>query len=105
MKRGRVMYDGLIYPVTQSGFGGVLFEDGQSFTEEEVAWLPPIESPCAIFALELNYAAHAKELAFKAPSEPLIFLKGPLSLTGHRECTTRPVRRSIQCTVRASLPW
>jgi 5-oxopent-3-ene-1,2,5-tricarboxylate decarboxylase/2-hydroxyhepta-2,4-diene-1,7-dioate isomerase len=44
----------------------------------------------AIFALGLNYSDHAKELAFKAPSEPLIFLKGPNTLCGDRSFTRRP---------------
>lgn len=43
--------------------------------------------PRTVFALGLNYADHAKELAFKAPEEPLAFLKGqiPLSGTGDRQ--------------------
>ncbi|RYY63756.1 MAG: 2-hydroxyhepta-2,4-diene-1,7-dioate isomerase, partial [Comamonadaceae bacterium] len=43
-----------------------------------------------ILALGLNYADHAKELAFKAPEEPLVFLKGENALTGHRQVTRRP---------------
>jgi len=38
----------------------------------------------------LNYADHAKELAFKAPEEPLVFLKGENALNGHRQFTRRP---------------
>ena len=34
----------------------------------------------------LNYADHASELEFKAPEEPLVFLKAPNTLTGHRRC-------------------
>jgi 5-oxopent-3-ene-1,2,5-tricarboxylate decarboxylase/2-hydroxyhepta-2,4-diene-1,7-dioate isomerase len=44
-----------------------------------VRWLPPLAPvPRArtVFALGLNYADHAKELAFKPPEEPLAFLKG-----------------------------
>jgi len=43
-----------------------------------------------VIALGLNYADHAKELAFKAPEEPLVFLKGPGSVIGHRGQTRRP---------------
>jgi 5-oxopent-3-ene-1,2,5-tricarboxylate decarboxylase/2-hydroxyhepta-2,4-diene-1,7-dioate isomerase len=40
--------------------------------------------------LGLNYADHAKELEFKAPEEPLVFIKGEGTLTGHRQLTRRP---------------
>ena len=52
-------------------------------------WLPPV-TPGTIFALGLNYADHARELAFKAPEQPLVFLKGPTTLIGHRSQTQRP---------------
>jgi 5-oxopent-3-ene-1,2,5-tricarboxylate decarboxylase/2-hydroxyhepta-2,4-diene-1,7-dioate isomerase len=58
-----------------------------------VTWLPPLtdtRQPRTIFALGLNYADHAKELAFKPPEEPLVFLKSPSTLTGHRQLTQRP---------------
>lgn len=60
---------------------------------DEVVWLPPLEPlPRArtVIALGLNYADHARELAFKAPSEPLAFMKGEGSLIGHRGFTRRP---------------
>ena len=41
-------------------------------------------------ALGLNYADHAKELEFKAPEEPLVFIKGEATLIGHRAFTHRP---------------
>ena len=37
-----------------------------------------------MLALGLNYADHAKELSFKAPETPLVFLKGRNALVGHR---------------------
>jgi 5-oxopent-3-ene-1,2,5-tricarboxylate decarboxylase/2-hydroxyhepta-2,4-diene-1,7-dioate isomerase len=40
--------------------------------------------------LGLNYADHAKELAFNSQEEPLVFLKGPGTLLGHRGATRRP---------------
>ncbi|MFP4906500.1 fumarylacetoacetate hydrolase family protein, partial [Paraburkholderia sp. BR14261] len=43
-----------------------------------------------IFALGLNYAEHAKELQFSKQEEPLVFLKGPGSVIGHRGTTRRP---------------
>jgi 5-oxopent-3-ene-1,2,5-tricarboxylate decarboxylase/2-hydroxyhepta-2,4-diene-1,7-dioate isomerase len=46
--------------------------------------------PRTILALGLNYADHAKELAFKAPDEPLVFIKSEGTLIGHRQHTRRP---------------
>ena len=50
----------------------------------------PRPGPPTIFALGLNYADHAKELAFKAPDKPLVFLKGPGTLAGDGAETIRP---------------
>ena len=56
-------------------------------------WLPPFEVG-TILALGLNYADHlkelSKELTVTAKDEPLVFLKGPGSLVGHRGVTRRP---------------
>jgi 5-oxopent-3-ene-1,2,5-tricarboxylate decarboxylase/2-hydroxyhepta-2,4-diene-1,7-dioate isomerase len=62
--------------------------------EDAVVWLPPVERLGTILALGLNYADHAKELAKElttsAKDEPLVFLKGPNALIGHRGQTRRP---------------
>jgi 5-oxopent-3-ene-1,2,5-tricarboxylate decarboxylase / 2-hydroxyhepta-2,4-diene-1,7-dioate isomerase len=88
MKSARVAYAGAVHQVTGQS-GRVRLADGRLLTEDAVVWLPPVQ-PGTIFALGLNYADHAKELAFKPPAEPLIFLKGPQSLVGHRGQTFRP---------------
>ncbi|HEX5394229.1 MAG TPA: fumarylacetoacetate hydrolase family protein [Rhodocyclaceae bacterium] len=88
MKRGRIALNGVIYEVTEQD-GKVRLPDGRLFKEEAVQWLPPVQ-PHTVFALGLNYADHAKELAFKAPEVPLVFLKGPNAFTGHRCDTVRP---------------
>lgn len=46
--------------------------------------------PANVIALGLNYADHAKELAFKAPDKPLVFLKGANTLAGENARTVRP---------------
>ena len=66
---------------------------GKILSFNEVVWLPPlapVPQARTILALGLNYADHAKELAFKAPDEPLAFLKGEATLTGHNGLTVRP---------------
>ncbi|MEP6883282.1 MAG: fumarylacetoacetate hydrolase family protein [Gammaproteobacteria bacterium] len=64
-------------------------DDGRVVGAQDVVWLPPFAAG-TIIALGLNYADHAKELAFNAEEEPLVFLKGPGSLLGHRGVTRRP---------------
>ena len=81
MKRARVAYAGAIHEMPEG--------DPRLLSGNPIVWLPPVQ-PGTIFALGLNYADHAKELAFKAPDEPLVFLKGPQSLCGHLGQTRRP---------------
>lgn len=90
MKRGRISYQGAVHAVTQTSSGQVRLADGRLLQEADVQWLAPVV-PGAIFALGLNYADHAKELAFKPPEVPLVFLKGPNALVGHRAFTRRPL--------------
>jgi len=97
MMRARVGFSGAIHAATprrspstwQDGIEALLLEDGRCVTGAEVVWLPPFEVG-TIIALGLNYVDHAKELAFNAQDEPLVFLKGPSSLLGHRGTTRRP---------------
>ncbi|KVN26507.1 2-hydroxyhepta-2,4-diene-1,7-dioate isomerase [Burkholderia stagnalis] len=89
MKTARVTYNGALHAAEPAGDGMIRLDTGAVVAEGEVAWLPPV-APRTTFALGLNYADHAKELAFKAPSEPLIFLKGPNTFVGHRARTVRP---------------
>ena len=89
MKRGRIAYNGAVHHVTQAADGRVQLADGRCLNEGDCQWLPPVEVG-TVFALGLNYADHAKELAFKAPEVPLVFLKGPNTITGHNARTRRP---------------
>ena len=93
MKVARVACAGAIHTAQPQqladGRAGVRLTDGRTLAEEEVVWLPPLEAG-TIIALGLNYAQRARELAFKAPEEPLVFLKGPGALLGHRGVTRRP---------------
>ena len=89
MRTGRIAHNGAIHTVTPHVDGGVQLPDGTVLAEDAVVWLPPL-LPRTIFALGLNYADHAKELDFKPPAEPLVFMKGPNTLVGHRARTPRP---------------
>lgn len=93
MKRARVVWGGAIHAATPAAGDALRLEDGRLVGAEEVEWLPPVEAE-TVFAVGLNYAEHARELAFevrreRAP-EPLVFLKGPNTLAGHRGRTVRP---------------
>jgi len=90
MRHARIAWSGGIHNATVNEDGTVLtLADGRHVPEADIVWLPPVEAR-TIFALGLNYADHAAELAFKAPDEPLVFLKGPGSLLGHKGFTRRP---------------
>jgi 5-oxopent-3-ene-1,2,5-tricarboxylate decarboxylase / 2-hydroxyhepta-2,4-diene-1,7-dioate isomerase len=92
MKSARVVYQGRTHSATERD-GQLLLDDGRVAAFDAVSWLPPLAptaQPRTILALGLNYADHAKELEFKAPEEPLVFLKGENALTGHRQATPRP---------------
>ncbi len=92
MKTARVAHAGAIHDAHPHE-RGLQLADGRVLAEHEVVWLPPFEVG-TIIALGLNYADHVKELAREltvtAKDEPLVFLKGPGSLIGHRGVTRRP---------------
>lgn len=94
MKTARIVYQGQILSATAAEAPGhLLLANGAVVAEDAVTWLPPlapVPRPRTVLALGLNYADHAKELAFKAPEEPLVFLKGEAALIGHRQGTRRP---------------
>lgn len=92
MKTARVAYGGAIHEAVPHD-AGLQLRDGRVLGEHDVVWLPPFDVG-TIIALGLNYADHVKELAKEltvtAKDEPLVFLKGPGALIGHRGFTRRP---------------
>lgn len=91
-KTARVAHAGAIHTAVPHA-QGLQLADGRVLTEDQVQWLPPFEVG-TIIALGLNYADHVKELSkeltLSTKDEPLVFLKGPGSLLGHRGHTRRP---------------
>jgi len=96
--RARIAYAGALHDAgplpplrgsEEPGGEQLRLADGRVVAAEDVVWLPPFNVGTVI-ALGLNYADHAKELAFAAQEEPLVFLKGPGTLLGHRGVTRRP---------------
>jgi 5-oxopent-3-ene-1,2,5-tricarboxylate decarboxylase/2-hydroxyhepta-2,4-diene-1,7-dioate isomerase len=92
MKTARVAYGGAIHTAYEHP-QGLKLADGRIVAEDAVVWLPPFEVG-TIIALGLNYADHVKELAkeltITTKDEPLVFLKGPGAVIGHRGQTRRP---------------
>ncbi len=91
MMRARVAYAGAIHEATPAAGTPewLRLADGRVVADAAVVWLPPFEVGTVI-ALGLNYADHVKELALQRQEEPLVFLKGPGTLLGHRGMTRRP---------------
>jgi 5-oxopent-3-ene-1,2,5-tricarboxylate decarboxylase/2-hydroxyhepta-2,4-diene-1,7-dioate isomerase len=92
MKRARILFEGAVHDAVEKE-GQLLLADGRLLAPDAVSWMPPLAPtarPRTILALGLNYADHAKELEFKAPEEPLVFLKGESTLIGHQQLTSRP---------------
>jgi 5-oxopent-3-ene-1,2,5-tricarboxylate decarboxylase/2-hydroxyhepta-2,4-diene-1,7-dioate isomerase len=88
MRRARVRHEGVTKEVIVTPDGALRLSEGETLREDEVTWLPPKHG--TFLALGLNYKDHAKELDFKPPDEPLLFLKAPSSLTGHNRFSPRP---------------
>ncbi|MFL9509440.1 fumarylacetoacetate hydrolase family protein [Acinetobacter baumannii] len=88
MKTAKIKYEGQIFDVQVNDDLSVKLPSGQTLKEEQVEWLPPVNG--TMFALGLNYADHARELAFEPPKEPLIFIKANNTYIGHNKQTWRP---------------
>ena len=96
-RHARVAYDGAVHSATPHE-QGLQLSDGRVLAETAVVWLPPFEVG-TIIALGLNYADHVKELSneltVSTQDEPLVFLKSPGSLVGHRAHTRRPADAAV----------
>lgn len=57
----------------------------ESYDRSEITYLPPTTDRNTVFCAALNYEAHAKESDSAIPERPLIFMKLPRTLVGHRE--------------------
>jgi 5-oxopent-3-ene-1,2,5-tricarboxylate decarboxylase / 2-hydroxyhepta-2,4-diene-1,7-dioate isomerase len=100
MRTARVVHGGALHEATPYGEDRLRLADGRVVGEAQVQWLPPFDVR-TVFALALNYADHAVELAQKSSadqssflqaqrSEPVVFLKARNALVGHRGLTRRP---------------
>ncbi|MBI2970048.1 MAG: fumarylacetoacetate hydrolase family protein [Gammaproteobacteria bacterium] len=88
MKWARIRCAGVDFDASVEADGSLRTTSGRHFPEDEVGWLAPRHG--TLLALGLNYADHASELSFKAPDEPLLFIKAPSSVIGHKQTSCRP---------------
>lgn len=59
--------------------------DDETFDVDEITYLPPTTEGNIVYCAALNYEAHAKEAGDAVPERPLVFMKLPQTLVGHRE--------------------
>ncbi|EMP56239.1 hypothetical protein MSNKSG1_10208 [Marinobacter santoriniensis NKSG1] len=94
MRHARIIFNGREFDVDIDANDRITTADGQeldvALDSDDITWLPPVKEPGTIFALGLNYADHATELAFEPPKEPLVFIKHANTLTGHKQVSYRP---------------
>lgn len=88
MKHARVKVNNQTLNVTVNDNNEVVTPSGEVLADGTFTWLPPCDGK--MFVLAINYADHAAELSFKAPDEPLVFLKNSNTLIGHEQNTYRP---------------
>lgn len=91
MKRARIVHAGRAQWAQLSADDRILtVRSGETVEAAQAVWLPPVTPGATIFALGLNYADHTRELGFGTQTDPLIFLKGHQTLTGHMGSSPRP---------------
>ena len=65
--------------------GDILYKLERTEDKAEIyGFLSPIE-PAAILCIGLNYRAHASEAGMKTPEYPVVFMKNPASVIGHKK--------------------
>ncbi len=91
MRRARIFHQGrAVWAVLSDDQAELLLNDGVRVPVDGAQWLAPVTPGATVFALGLNYADHTAELGFKAPAEPLVFIKGQNSFVGHNGTSPRP---------------
>ena len=82
------MFEGAVHNALVTSDSELCLEDGRQLPVQSCTFLPPATG--TLYAVGLNYADHASELAFQAPREPLVFVKAPGALAGHGARCPRP---------------
>lgn len=59
-------------------------------SDDTITFLPPIPSPSKIICVGVNYRPHVEEMGRGIPDKPVLFVRFPGSLAGHRQPLVRP---------------
>ena len=62
----------------------------KAIVKGRLSYLPPIANPGKIICVGLNYSDHAAEAKLTPPDYPVLFMRTPASLVGHRQALIRP---------------
>ncbi len=62
----------------------------EALITRRVTYLPPVVNPGKVICIGLNYRDHAAEANMQPPEYPVMFLRTPASLVGHRQPIIRP---------------
>ncbi|WP_158815552.1 fumarylacetoacetate hydrolase family protein [Methylocapsa sp. S129] len=89
-------YPGDILGLLQAGPAALtaawrVLSDAPALDPAKIAFLPPIGKPNKIICVGLNYADHARESSFAAPTYPTLFCRFTTSLIGHGAPMIRPI--------------
>jgi len=77
--------------------------NGEVFDVDEITYLPPTTAQNTVFCAALNYEAHAEESGDAIPERPLVFMKLPRTLVGHRESISYHTRVTQEIDYEAEL--
>jgi 2-keto-4-pentenoate hydratase/2-oxohepta-3-ene-1,7-dioic acid hydratase in catechol pathway len=77
--------------------------DGETFDRDEITYRPPTTERNTVFCAALNYEAHAEESDIEVPEWPLVFMKLPRALVGHREPIAYHTRVTAEIDYEAEL--
>ncbi|MGI6784797.1 MAG: fumarylacetoacetate hydrolase family protein [Aminivibrio sp.] len=93
---------GVVYRLEGDMFGE--FSKGAALcpADEVERFLPPV-SPSKIPSVGLNYRDHAREVGLPIPEEPLLFLKPPTTVAGHKDPVVYPTHMSARVDYEAEL--
>lgn len=62
----------------------------EALVSGRTAWLPPIPEPGKIICVGLNYKDHAAEAGLEPPGYPVLFVRFPTSMVGHKQPLIAP---------------
>lgn len=96
-----VIEDNIIEEIEGLPWEGIV-TTGNEYPLDKVKLLAPV-CPPAVWAIGLNYLAHAEEGGFPIPSEPVVFLKAASSVIGSDENIVLPAMLPTEVDYEAEL--